>query len=666
MDGPARKKTQFKKGHTPWNKGITLSDEHGSPQLQSVTAQRVVRMNADEFHLVTKSSPSSETIATPDCEGTSKSLRLLRPITGTTASKSKPTTHSEHKEGMRIIDSKRMVEVWNTAFTCHSKASPGCNQPEINILKEVKWGLCWKVTLQCVKCQFTAPEHKLYDEVKTDKPGPNAATTNVGLAVGLQDTPVGNTRARLLMANMDIPPPCRSSMQRTSYRVSRAVTELNNRDMAEKVELLKDINSRRGNKRDEINIAMDGRYNSVTITSRKKPGQNASQAIGLACETMTDRKFIISACFQNKLCWTGAWLRNKGLKVTCPGGHPDCTADLPPFAPLSEYEMGKHIGTDLGLQGVLIRYVTTDGDSRSSAGVNSALKLLHPLWNVHRLADPTHVAQSQFRKCYKAQFSAGMFHASTREKKREVQKVFSQDMKARCSLILKELMKLHAGDMNNVKKNLPKVLESTLSRYAGDCGMCFRHSVVCSGRITNNWWHRSLFLGTHRITDLNMDENDKVLVMELLKIKLSLSAVEQMKLYTDTQKCEATNRSLSVSLPKNVNYPRTMIGRASSTIHRINNGPGTSTIAKCQHTGVELSARVRHSLHQMDKETEYHKRYVKRPQVCKNQLLQYGNKIAEHLKYRESHAHEQTDNQRGLLSNHTQRADNPSDHSYAQ
>ena len=51
-----------------------------------------------------------------------------------------------------------------------------------------------------------------------------------------------------------------------------------------------------------MNIAMDGWYNSVTIAIRKKPGQNASQAIGLACETMTDRKFIVQACFKNKLC----------------------------------------------------------------------------------------------------------------------------------------------------------------------------------------------------------------------------------------------------------------------------------------------------------------------------------------------------------------------------
>ena len=72
---------------------------------------------------------------------------------------------------------------------------------------------------------------------------------------------------------------------------------------------------------------------------------------------MTDRTLIISACFQNKLCWTGPWLKNKGIQVICPGGHPDCTADLPPFAPF----VGIYIGTNLALQGVLIRHVTTHG-----------------------------------------------------------------------------------------------------------------------------------------------------------------------------------------------------------------------------------------------------------------------------------------------------------------
>ena len=46
--------------------------------------------------------------------------------------------------------------------------------------------------------------------------------------------------------------------------------------MDEKVELLKEINTKRGNNPSQINIAMDGRYYSVTIAKRKAPGQNAS------------------------------------------------------------------------------------------------------------------------------------------------------------------------------------------------------------------------------------------------------------------------------------------------------------------------------------------------------------------------------------------------------
>ena len=89
--------------------------------------------------------------------------------------------------------------------------------------------------------------------------------------------------------------------------------------MADKVEMLKDITLKRGNDASEINIAMDGRYNSVTIASRKKPGQNASKAIGLACETMTDRKFIIQACFKINSVGLELGSKERGLKCSALG-----------------------------------------------------------------------------------------------------------------------------------------------------------------------------------------------------------------------------------------------------------------------------------------------------------------------------------------------------------
>ena len=254
------------------------------------------------------------------------------------------------------------------------------------------------------------------------------------------------------------------------------------------------------------------------------------------------------ASFKNKLCWTGAWL--KGIDVQCLGAHPECTTNMSVFQTFSEYDMGYDIGSQLALQGMLIKYATTDGDSRSAQGIDHAMKSFHPMWNEQRLADQTHLGQSQFRKCNQADFSQEMFPGRTLEQCKEQQKVLSQDIKASCSLILNELMMDFADDMNSLQRILPKVLESTLAFYDGDCFRCSSHSVVCNGGGNNNWWTCSMFLASNRLFNLNMNDNDKQLLLEILKMKLSVAAVEQMKLYTDNQKCEAVNRALSVSLPK--------------------------------------------------------------------------------------------------------------------
>ena len=131
-----------------------------------------------------------------------------------------------------------------------------------------------------------------------------------------------------------------------------------------------------------------------------------------------------------------------------------------------------------------------------------------------------------------------------------------------------------------------------------------------------------------------MDESDKDLLLEILKMKLSTASVEQMKLYTDTQKCEAVNRSLSVSLQKNVNFSRNMEGRAYSTIHKLNNDPGTSTIQKCENSGVKLSARVKRSLISMDKEAEYERIYIEKTDAVKHKLVRQSRAIQEHTAYK--------------------------------
>ena len=49
-----------------------------------------------------------------------------------------------------------------------------------------------------------------------------------------------------------------------------------------------------------------------------------------------------------------------------------------------------------------------------------------------------------------------------------------------------------------------------------------------------------MFLSSNRIHNLNMNDNDKVLLLEVLKMKLTVESVEQMELYTDTQKMRSS------------------------------------------------------------------------------------------------------------------------------
>ena len=103
-----------------------------------------------------------------------------------------------------------MVESWNTAYRLHRQDSSQCDMPHMVIANERKWGVCWRLTLRLVNCESYTPEFKLQQEIISNKPGPNTVApniSNIGLAIGLQDTPLGNKGARLLMSNMDMPPP---------------------------------------------------------------------------------------------------------------------------------------------------------------------------------------------------------------------------------------------------------------------------------------------------------------------------------------------------------------------------------------------------------------------------------------------------------------------------
>lgn len=627
----------FTKGYTPYSKGKKRSKKDNSPRNPGWFPVGTSGRSRSRTPIQIPDSASAstsyvrQTLQSPDCEKATGHICTLRPQANANL---KIEENNALHSGMRLIDSELTTSLINTTYDKHKVESPSCPRMNVDYHAQKKWGTCWQYTLKCKTCGFIGDRMKMYKEIANGKPGPNPGQPNVALASALQDCPIGNTTVQQLLAGVDTPPPCRSSMQRTSNRVAAEMVNLNKTDMAQKLELVKEENRKRGVPENEINITVDARYNSNTIVSKKKPGQNATQAFALGIETMTDRKFIVAAVVQNKMCWRGAWLRGKGFPIECPG-HEECTSNLYRAAALSEYELGKEMGNQLGLQKFLVRYVTTDGDGRSARGIEDAIKALEPMWEVERLADPVHLGQSQFRASNRAQYSAGMFHGKTKEENRQLKTVFSKDIKCRCSMIINKLMEKYDKNIHDMSKDLPKVLDATLRCYDGDCTLCQEHSIVCKGDAALNWWSRSHYLSTYQITALQMDKTDKFLLQEILKMKLTKAAVKSMKLYDNTNKNEGVHRAMSVNLPKNVIYSKNMEGRLASGVHRNNNMPGTSTQLKCKNLGVDLSTRSQLYLKKMDTNFKYSQDYELRPAVQERRLQQSAEKLAEHKTWRE-------------------------------
>ena len=196
-----RAPSRFKKGYMPWNKGKSMStedsseDSNDSPFLPEPT--RTVRMKEKEYYLVTNTSRDGTSRTLPDCEGASGSTRLLRPAKASSSDLMKDREHQD-TDGVRLVDNKKMMEAWNTAYRIHTQEASECSMPCMEIVNEKKWGVCWKITLKCINCELQTPEFKLYKEVTSNKPGPNPAAANIGLGIGLQDTPLGNTGALMV------------------------------------------------------------------------------------------------------------------------------------------------------------------------------------------------------------------------------------------------------------------------------------------------------------------------------------------------------------------------------------------------------------------------------------------------------------------------------------
>ncbi|CAC5403768.1 unnamed protein product [Mytilus coruscus] len=272
----------FTKGYTPYSKGKKRSKKDNSPRNPGWFPVGIGGRSRSRTSIQIPDSASAstsyvrQTLQSPDCEKATGHICNLRPQANVNL---KIEENNALHSGMRWIDCQLTLSLINTTYDKHQVESPSCPRFNVDYHAQKKWGTCWQYTLKCITCGFIGDRMKMYKEIANGKPGPNPGQPNVALASALQDCPIGNTTVQQLLAGVDTPPPCRSSMQCTSNRVAAEMVKLNKTDMAQKLEQVKEVNRKRGVPENEINITVDARYNSNTIVSKKEAGSECHSSI---------------------------------------------------------------------------------------------------------------------------------------------------------------------------------------------------------------------------------------------------------------------------------------------------------------------------------------------------------------------------------------------------
>lgn len=476
--------------------------------------------------------------------------------------------------------------MWNNVFKEHCDVNPHCSgQLKWDAGSERQRGLCWIEQATCTACSYRSKPYKLYSEINTNKPGMKAASPNVGIHAAMAQTPVGYTSLRKILLASNTPAPSHTGLFKSARKASKTIVKENQEDMKTRRQNLIELNKIRGEKDlGLISVEGDAAYNNPIYSGvGKTPFQAATQATYIMAESTTKNRDIIAMCTRNKLCMTCA--RNGPNSQE--SGH-ECSANIPMSATIgNEQSMAEDCLHEIVQDGLQLSSVTTDPDSGAAKATENLYNERILTSKPEHFLDTRHLSDNQRKSINKLSFSKQMFQGTTKNIREKNQKIFSNDLVKRCEAEFSASQSKHAGNILMLKRSLSHAKFAIIKCYQRDHTECRRYSLVCTGGKVRNWLNNSLYLPTG--FKINPTEEDISLLHQCIDYRLAPKTLTKTRLGTNTQKVEATNRSLRRSLPKNVTYTTNFTGRAHAAIHSVNNGPGVSIHKLTKSLGAPIS-----------------------------------------------------------------------------
>ena len=240
----------------------------------------------------------------------------------------------------------------------------------------------------------------------------------------------------------------------------------------------------------------------------------------------------------------------------------------------------------LAAEGIVPRHVITDGDSATFKAAEDVYFSGHSHVEPVQQLDPPHVNRS-VRKHVAAtpDLPSCIFQVCATKEEHKI------NLRKLAADLTKRLQGEHAaaharyhGDTERVAEHVERLRPCLVKCYQGNHELCRSSSLMCK----NGTWSCKATYGIQDYKGLILDVESEHVFNLFIQRRLGHAILEKTKHLMTSQKCEASNRALSTSLPKHVTFSRNFVPRAQATVKRVNRGPGQAVYDQNRFIGASL------------------------------------------------------------------------------
>ena len=325
----------------------------------------------------------------------------------------------------------------------------------------------------------------------------------------------------------------------------------------------------------ESNLILESDVSYNNAPKGRRFSQPGTQSFCPLIEQNTSQKFIVAHTITNKLC-KRCQLYGKQHSGTC-------SANYNKYAPIGNSERTaakQNMNMLLADLDPLLPTVVTDNDGMNDALSNKTPEL--PLIIKEDCA--VHVSRTKRRRCMSANWSVPFAGRNGKP----ARKMFIHDLTVSISKRCSAELCVARRELNNNYEFIERVKTARRTIIPCFCGdhTCCSKSFVCPKRYRHRPHARHLpqkkFLS-------NLTENDKIILEQIINIKLSDSMIQRQLHVSNTNQSEATHKKVFRALPKNNTFSRNVYGRVGTQIISASIGRHNAILKSCNSMKIPLS-----------------------------------------------------------------------------